>query len=182
MHILGRYWGVPLLVGLIFQVSYGASLVFYWAVFPELAVNDPKVRAARRINRDTENYLHLESMARNHISTVSTAWSNIGFFLISVIVTGVGFGLAAHYKTSWDELPKYSNSIYSALCGGYWLLCAIPWFCLQKSRPRPPLPSHANYLTYGWIKGIYIFIALIFLLSSIVIWLMMIVLKQLVEL
>lgn len=149
----GSYWGVALLVGLVFQVSYGASLVFYWAIFPELAINDPKVRAVRRSCRDQEYYLHFESMARNHISTVSTAWSNIGFLLISVIIIGVGFGLSAHYHTHWDKLPQYSNSIYSAVCGGYWLFCAIPWFILQKKRPRPPLPPHANYLTYGWIKG-----------------------------
>ncbi|KAI8139146.1 autophagy-related protein 22-like protein [Fennellomyces sp. T-0311] len=145
-----QYWGVPLLIGLIFQITYGASLVFYWAVFPVLAVNDPKVRAAKRSNIDQDDYVVIESITRNHISAVSTAWSNIGFVIISVLNIIVGNSLARHYKVSWDAVPEYSNSIYSAICGGYWLLCAIPWFIVQKHRPGPSLPPRANYFTYGW--------------------------------
>ncbi|KAI9247462.1 autophagy-related protein 22-like protein [Phascolomyces articulosus] len=145
------YWGVPMLIMLIFQISYGVSLVFYWAIFPQLAINDPKVRAARRSNHiSDEDYLVIESISRNHISTISTAWSNIGFFVICILNIIVGNALAVRYNTSWDSLPKYTNSIYSAMCGAYWLLCAIPWFFVQKKRLGPPLPKDANYFTYGW--------------------------------
>ena len=153
------YWGVPMLIMLIFQVSYGASLVFYWAIFPQLAINDPKVRAARRSNLiSEEDYMMIESFSRNHISTVSTAWSNIGFFVISILNIIVGNALVFLYKTSPENVPKYSNSIFSAICGIYWLLCAIPWFIVQKKRPGPPLPRNANYFTYGWkTRKVYIF-------------------------
>ncbi|KAG2216250.1 hypothetical protein INT45_010116 [Circinella minor] len=145
------YWGVPMLIMLILQVSYGASLVFYWAIFPQLAINDPKVRAAKRSTViSEEDYTVIESFSRNHISTISTAWSNIGFFVISIFNIIVGNALALRYNTSWDNVPTYSNSIYSAMCGAYWLLCAIPWFIVQKKRPGPPLPRNANYFTYGW--------------------------------
>lgn len=150
---VGAYWGVPLAVGLIFQVSYGASLVFYWAIFPQLAINEPKVRAAKREKVDPDEYMVIESIARNHISTVSTAWSNIGFLVISVLNIGVGQAMASRYNTPVNQLPKYTNSIFSAMCGGYWLICAIPWFVLQKHRPGPPLPPNTNYWTLGWRKG-----------------------------
>ncbi|KAI9490486.1 autophagy-related protein 22-like protein [Zychaea mexicana] len=146
-----QYWGVPFLVALVFQVSYGASLVFYWAIFPSLAVNDPKVRAAKRNPHvSQEEYAVIESFCRNHISTISTAWSNIGFFVISTLNIIIGNALAIRYNVSWDEVPQYGNSIYSAMCGAYWLLCGIPWFIVQKKRPGPPLPADANYFTYGW--------------------------------
>ncbi|KAI9318177.1 autophagy-related protein 22-like protein [Dichotomocladium elegans] len=147
------YWGLPLTVGLIFQVTYGASLVFYWAIFPSLAVNDPKVRSARRNKMGQETYMVLESRVRNHLSTISTAWSNIGFLAISLINIGVGNGLASHYQLPWYDLPQYTNSIFSAVCGGYWLICALPWFFVQKRRPGPPLPPQANYLTHGWKRA-----------------------------
>ncbi|KAI9033720.1 autophagy-related protein 22-like protein [Phycomyces nitens] len=145
------YWGLAMMVCLIFQVSYGASLTFYWAYFPTLAANEPKVRTARHeLGLDNPDYQVIESTMRNHISTVSTAWSNIGFFSISIILIGAGFGLAAAYHTEWQKLPAYSNSIFSAICGCYWLLFSIPWFVFQKHRPGPPLPTNANYLTFGW--------------------------------
>ncbi|KAI7872104.1 autophagy-related protein 22-like protein [Spinellus fusiger] len=148
------YWGLALLIQLVFQVTYGVSLVFYWAYFPVLATNDPKIRNARReLGAESSDYQEMASMMRNHISTISTAWSNIGFFVLSLLLVGVAYGLSAHYNTPWQTLPKYSNSIFSAICGGYWLLFAIPWFALHKSRPGPPLPPNTNYLTFGWKQG-----------------------------
>lgn len=147
----GSYWGVPLMVGLIFQVAYGASLVFYWALFPQLAVNEPEVRSARRAR--ASDYDYIESIARNHISSISTAFSNIGFFLLSIILIGVTYALVNYYHMAWDDLPQYSLSIFSAVCGAYQLVFAIPWFVFQRHRPGPPLPAKANYWTYGWIKG-----------------------------
>ncbi|ORY98152.1 autophagy-related protein 22-like protein [Syncephalastrum racemosum] len=144
------YWGVPLMVGLIFQVAYGASLVFYWALFPQLAVNEPEVRAARRAR--ASDYDYIESITRNHISSISTAFSNIGFFLLSIILIGVTYALVNYYHMAWDDLPQYSLSIFSAVCGAYQLVFAVPWFVFQRHRPGPPLPSKANYWTYGWKK------------------------------
>jgi MFS-type transporter involved in bile tolerance (Atg22 family) len=45
-----------------------------------------------------------------------------------------------------------SLSIASAVCGGFWLICAIPWFFIEKKRPGIPLPSDQNYLTQGWVS------------------------------
>lgn len=126
--------------------------MFLWATFPQLAVNDPKVREARRNQVNVEDYLVVESMQRNHISTLSTAWSNIGFFAICLVVVVVAVILARYYDTAFEDIPPYSNSVYSAVCGIYWLVFAIPWFILHKKRPGPPLPPNTNYFTYGWIK------------------------------
>lgn len=49
-------------------------------------------------------------------------------------------------------LLRFSLSIASALCGGFWLICAIPWFFIQKKRPGVPLPKGQSYLTQGWVS------------------------------
>jgi hypothetical protein len=61
-------------------ISYGATLVFYAAVFPRLARNTPRARKLR--NRyeageiEREEYELEESMEKNRISNISTASNN----------------------------------------------------------------------------------------------------------
>ncbi|KAH8555581.1 autophagy-related protein 22-like protein [Umbelopsis sp. PMI_123] len=153
----GWTWWIALIVGIVVYVTYGASLVFYAAIFPRLSLNDPKVRTARREGMPPVEYSALESITRNHYSTISTTWSNIGFLLISVILIGVFQGLANLWGTDVNSLPNYSLSIASAVCGGFWLVCAIPWFFIEKKRPGVPLPSDQNYLTQGWVSTIKAF-------------------------
>ncbi|KAJ2961191.1 hypothetical protein NQZ79_g3494 [Umbelopsis isabellina] len=153
----GWTWWIALLVGIVVYVSYGASLVFYAAIFPTLAVNDPKVRTARREGMPKPDYMVLESLSRNHYSTISTTWSNVGFLLISIIIIGLFQGLAKGWNADINNLPNYSLSIASAVCGGFWLICAIPWFFIQKKRPGVPLPKGQSYLTQGWVSTIHAF-------------------------
>lgn len=37
-----------------------------------------------------------------------------------------------------------------AVCTGWWILLAIPWFLYEKRRPGPELPKGDNYLTFGF--------------------------------
>lgn len=78
------------------------------AIFPRLSVNDPKVRTARREGMPAGEYAALESITRNHYSTISTTWSNIGFLLISLILIGVFQGLAKMWGIDANSLPNYS--------------------------------------------------------------------------
>jgi hypothetical protein len=77
-------------------------------MFPRLAINDPKVRTARREGMPQAEYQVLESLRRNHYSTISTTWSNIGFLLISIIIIGLFQGLSNLYNVDVNSLPNYS--------------------------------------------------------------------------
>ena len=64
-------------------VSYGATLVFYAAIFPRLARNTPHARHLRQKYENgeipVEEYEIEESMEKNrisNISTVSALWSD----------------------------------------------------------------------------------------------------------
>jgi len=73
-------WPVAMALYMIGFITYGATLVFYAAVFPRLARNTPYSRKLRdryeggEIKR--EDYELEESMEKNRISNISTASSN----------------------------------------------------------------------------------------------------------
>lgn len=99
-------WPAAMTMYVVSYISYGATLVFYAAVFPRLARYMPHVRRARvdlREGRiDQGKYDAIESLERNHIryaglaklnelqiltifSNCSTAHSNIGYFCTLVL-------------------------------------------------------------------------------------------------
>lgn len=91
------------------------------AIFPRLALNDPKVRTARREMMPPAEYSALESITRNHYSTISTTWSNIGFLMISVILIGVFQGLAKSWGTDANSLPNFSYVFQFEPIGIYYI-------------------------------------------------------------
>ena len=80
-------WPVAMALYMIGFISYGATLVFYAAVFPRLARNTPHARKLR--NRyeageiEREEYEQEESMEKNRISNISTA-SNGQLFICGI--------------------------------------------------------------------------------------------------
>ena len=88
-------------------IAYGATLVFYAAIFPRLARYMPHVRKAREEDLaegkiTQEEYDKIESLERNHISSISTAHSNIGYLLTLVINLSVLIPLEGNpYADNW---------------------------------------------------------------------------------
>ena len=83
-------WPIAMALYVVSYVAYGATLVFYAAVFPRLARYMPHVRSAREEDlRDgkitQEEYEEIESLERNHVSNISTAHSNWGYLLTLAI-------------------------------------------------------------------------------------------------
>jgi hypothetical protein len=120
---------------------------------------------------------------RNHVSAVSTAWSNIGFLVLSgkgerrkrgnpkkgffqtpffliAVFAGVSFVPWSKGPFFNNEEPKFGNTttyycVASLVSGAYMLVNAIPYFvCRPIGRRGPPFPAGANPLTLGW-KSIY---------------------------
>jgi hypothetical protein len=99
----------PLAMGLyiVSYVAYGATLVFYAAVFPRLARYMPLVRKAREEdlrdgNISQEEYERIESLEKNHISNISTAHSNWGYLFTLAINLSVLLPLQGdNYANNW---------------------------------------------------------------------------------
>jgi hypothetical protein len=100
-------WRTAMGLYIVSYVCYGATLVFYAAVFPRLARYMPHVRKAREEDLkdgkiDQKEYEKIESLERNHISSISTAHSNIGYLLTLVINLSVLLPLQGNnYANNW---------------------------------------------------------------------------------
>ncbi|EIW61401.1 MFS general substrate transporter [Trametes versicolor FP-101664 SS1] len=138
-------WGLALALYMIGFITYGATLVFYAALFPRLARNTAHARQLRdqyeRGEISVEEYEREESLEKNRISNISTAHSNIGY-----IVT-LALNLTILLPRASD--PKVNNYVL-VLTNGYWVLLGIWWFIFQQPRPGPPLPKGEHYVTIGW--------------------------------
>lgn len=79
-------WGLAMALYVVGFISYGATLVFYAAVFPRLARNTTHARSLRQKLRDgqisREEYEVEESMEKNRISNISTVCVVLWDFLL----------------------------------------------------------------------------------------------------
>ncbi|KAI8080174.1 autophagy-related protein 22-like protein [Gilbertella persicaria] len=154
----GTHWNIMMAIMCIALISYGTTLAFYAAAFPNLSDNLPIVRYAK-VNPNLSNKekeLVIERW-RNHISAISTTFSNIGFLVTSGALSGVSF---LSWEGKYDfppgvehvlgNAPVY-NFISTVVCAGFWAINAIPYFVwTPRGRRGPPLPEGAHYLTFGW--------------------------------
>ncbi|KZT05595.1 MFS general substrate transporter [Laetiporus sulphureus 93-53] len=131
-------------------VTYGATLVFYAAVFPRLARNTPHARSLREKYDSgeipAEEYELEESLEKNRISNISTVHSNLGYIFVLCLNLSILLPLASN--------PLVDNYTI-CLTNAYWVLLGIWWFIFQQPRPGPALPKGEHYLTIGW-KQIWI--------------------------
>ncbi|GIC87084.1 uncharacterized protein Aud_003465 [Aspergillus udagawae] len=139
-------WPAAMAMYVVAYIAYGATLVFYAAVFPRLAQYMPHVRKAReedlkegKISR--QEYDAIESLERNHISNISTAHSNIGYLLTLVLNLSVLLPL---------QNNSYSNNLALCLTNSYWVVLGVWWFIFQQKRPGPKVPKGSNYATIGF--------------------------------
>jgi len=83
---------------------------------------------------------------------VSYGWNNVGFVICCALSLGALFGVHADDGV---EQNNWGYSVSVAVCTGFWMIFAIPWFLWEKKRPGPPLPKGDNYLTFGFKQTIF---------------------------
>ncbi|KAG9234144.1 autophagy-related protein 22-like protein [Amylocarpus encephaloides] len=144
-------WRIAMALYILSSVTFWASYVFFNAIFPKLAHDLPEVRLAREQllgkTIDEEKYERRCSMARSKIMNLSYGWNNIGFTVCCALSLAALFGIGADDST---EKNNWGYSVSVAVCTGFWIILAIPWFLWEKKRPGPPLPKGDNYLTFGF--------------------------------
>jgi MFS-type transporter involved in bile tolerance (Atg22 family) len=86
-------------------------------------------------------------MARSKIMNISWIWNNIGFCICCGLTLGALFGVHANDSTQQNN---WGYSVSVAVCTGWWILLAIPWFLWEKRRPGPRIPKGDNYITFGF--------------------------------
>ncbi|KAG1831185.1 vacuole effluxer Atg22 like-domain-containing protein [Suillus subalutaceus] len=128
-------WVLAMVLYIIGFVSYGATLVFYAALFPRLARNTPHARQLREKYESgeipPEVYEQEESLEKNRISNISTVYSNVGY----IITLSLNLALLLPMTNN----PKVDNYVL-VFVTTYWV----------EPRPGPSLPEGEHYMTIGW--------------------------------
>ncbi|KAJ1026870.1 hypothetical protein NDA16_002166 [Ustilago loliicola] len=99
-----------------------------------------------------DKYSMLETMAINRISNIAFTVCSVGELVVLGVIQGMLVGIHADRD---EESNTKALSYVVAFSAGVWLLCAIPWFVLEKHRPGQPLPPGTNYLTAA-VKQAYL--------------------------
>lgn len=132
-------------------VTWWASFVFFNAVFPKLAHDLPEAREAKErfVNGEIteDEYEFKTSMARSKIMNMSWAWNNVGACVVCGLTIGALFGVHANDGIAQNN---WGYSISVAVCTGFWIVFAVPWFLWEKRRPGPAVPKGDNYFTLGF--------------------------------
>ncbi|KAH8117920.1 MFS general substrate transporter [Phellopilus nigrolimitatus] len=127
------------------------ALTFWTAAFPGLARDLPEVKAsakeAQSGDKSLDDHAELESLQRNRVSNISFTVCSAGEIIILVVMVGILKGLKSDEST---ENNTKAFSVLIAFSGGVWLLCALPWFFLEKRRQGLALPMGTSLLTVGF--------------------------------
>jgi len=149
VHTEGNWHtGVGLyIVGLI---AYQTTITFWTAAFPGLARNTGELRtraeeyAEGTITR--EEYDFADMMKRNEISNTAFYVQSVFEILILAVIVGIMFALQVNDSAANNN---WGLSVLIAFATGVWILCALPWFVLEKRRPGQD-PGKTNIIMAGF--------------------------------
>ncbi|KAL1707875.1 autophagy-related protein 22-like protein [Schizophyllum commune] len=132
-------------------ITYQCVLTFWTAAFPGLARDLPEVKQSladvKGGDKTAEEHTKLTSLSRNRISNLSFTVCSVGEIVVLAIMVGI---LKAIHSDESTENNTKAFSVLIAFSGGVWLLCAIPWFLIEKRRPGLTMPPGTNLLTVGF--------------------------------
>lgn len=132
-------------------MTFWASYVFFNAIFPKLAHDLPEIHEAReeylKGNLSEVDYEYKCSITRSKVMNYSYGWNNIGFVVCCALSLAALFGLHADDSVANNN---WGYSVSVAVCTGFWIIFAIPWFLWEKKRPGPRIPAGDNYFTFGF--------------------------------
>jgi len=94
-----------------------------------------------------EDYEFKLSIARSKIMNLSYVGNSIGFTICCALSLAALIGVGANDSTAQNN---WGYSVSVAVCTGFWVILAMPWFLWEKRRPGPRLPPGDNYLTFGF--------------------------------
>ncbi|KAI0298886.1 MFS general substrate transporter [Russula brevipes] len=138
-------WGAAMGVYVVGFVAYNATLAFYAAIFPRLALNTQRLHELRekfdRGKISTNEYEQSESLEKSKISSASIAASSCGTCILLLLDLAILIPLQGNAKV---------NNYVILLSTALGVLTGIWWFIFRQPRPGPELPKGEHYLTIGW--------------------------------
>lgn len=132
------------------DIGFYVVFTFAYALFPRISDDQPEAVEARvalqdqKINRsDYDTRIeHIRSTIANH------AWAanNVGFAVSACLCVAILKGIDADSSTTKNNL---GYALCTGMVGIIVLIFSVPWFFLEKRRPRLPVPEGRNIVSYG---------------------------------
>ncbi|PPQ92242.1 hypothetical protein CVT25_008923 [Psilocybe cyanescens] len=149
-------WRAGVTLYMLGLIAYRGSMTFWTAAFPGLAPNFPEILLSRNEVDDdiktSQEHRRFHSLARNQISNVPFAVCSAGELIILAVMIDILRGM--HSEQSTGNNTK-AFGVLIAFSGGVWLLCALPWFFLEKRHPGLDLLHGTTLLTIGF-RQVYV--------------------------
>ncbi|KDE02898.1 hypothetical protein MVLG_06583 [Microbotryum lychnidis-dioicae p1A1 Lamole] len=129
-------WQAATALYIIGLIAYQGALAYWTAAFPRLSRNLPEMQQAQRdlVAGETtlEAFNTLDMMSRNRLSNIAFAVCSLGEVVVLFILAGILYGIKANGSVVQNIRAL---SIVCAYSAAVWILCALPWFILEKHRP-----------------------------------------------
>lgn len=148
-------WHIGVGLYIVGLIAYQTTITFWTAAFPGLARNTKDLRikaeefAEGKIDR--AEYEFADMMKRNELSNVAFYTQSVFEILILAVIVGIMFALHVNDSAANNN---WGLSVLIAFATGVWILCAIPWFVLEKRRPGQD-PGRSNIVVAGFKQLVY---------------------------
>ncbi|ODN80314.1 hypothetical protein L198_07814 [Cryptococcus wingfieldii CBS 7118] len=148
-------WKAATAVYMLGYFSFNVAVGFYFAAFPGLVRDMPKVIESEREvlegRKDAEEHTKLDMLERSKLSNLSLIFSAAGATLILALGLSIPFSLIPS-SSSDPSYTTQNTKTYSILVGyftAFWVICAVPWFWKEQYRPGQKVPRGVGWWTVG---------------------------------
>ena len=152
----GRKHEAAFALSVLSSLGYQGCQSFWTAMFPRLARNLPKTRAAEEKMLNGEilesEYHKVDSYYRNKITNYSYAFSMFGFTLVCAISIGI---LKSMDSTANQANNNWAMSVCIMFATIWWIVFGTPWFFAEKKRINEKLPEGVSCSVFITLFPIY---------------------------
>ncbi|EKG16177.1 hypothetical protein MPH_06614 [Macrophomina phaseolina MS6] len=154
MGLLGVHdasrWEAALGLFIVSNITFWTSYVFFNALFPKLAADQPAAIAAQEQleagQMSAAEHRTRIQLTRSRILNRSWFFNNVGFCACGALTVGILAGLDAQSSVSRNNL---GYSVAVAVAAAASLALCVPWFLWEKRRAGQPVPAGASILRHG---------------------------------
>ena len=146
----GDQWQAAVALYVLGYITYDFSVIYYLAAMPGLVRDLPNMQESETAvlegRKSGEDHLQLDIMERNRVADYALIWTSFAGPIWLAIGVALLLGVHAERDTASNT---WAISAFIAYVTGGWVVCALPWFFMEKRRPGQRLPPGTTYYTVG---------------------------------
>lgn len=146
-------WHTAVVLYMLGLIAYQLCVTYWTAAFPILARNTIRSQDALRSvelgTMEPARHAKVTEIEESRISNMAFYVQSVGEIVILAVIVGVMF--AVHVNDS-VEANNWGISVLIATATAFWVVLALPWFWLEKTRAGLPIPAGQTIFTAGFYQ------------------------------